>query len=243
MTNPALAWAVTSDLPLVRTMKKRHVDHRDDDAGHGAQDVPPPDRVWIDEDHGQEHGDGDRFGDDPGDQTLADLASGGMGEVELHRWVIGPGRHSFTRPPALPADGYRPVATNPWSEATWSGPPTARASRRPGPRTVPALTSGRSGRSTVPGGRLEGSPGSMPVKKRPTTVSRATSHRALRSPIRRARRSRPRWRPGRPGTGRWWPSSVRRSESEMKGMPLSICTVACGRDCRREWPGCWSPRR
>ena len=32
-----------------------------------------------------------RLGDHAGDQALVDLTLGGVGEVELHRWVIGPG--------------------------------------------------------------------------------------------------------------------------------------------------------
>ncbi len=72
--------------------EERDVDDRCQDAADGTEDVPPLDRVPIDEDHGEEDGDGDGLGDDPGDETVADLTLGGMGEVELHRRVIGPGR-------------------------------------------------------------------------------------------------------------------------------------------------------
>ena len=72
--------------------EERHVDDRYQDAADGTEDVPPLDRVPIDEDHGEQDGDGDGLGDDPRDEAVTDLTLGGMGEVELHRRVIGPGR-------------------------------------------------------------------------------------------------------------------------------------------------------
>src|SRR5664280_2900769 len=96
-----------------------------------------------------------------------------------------------------------------------------------GQRLVPSWApgpgqTGGGGSSAAPTGRL----GSIPVKKRPTTVIRATSHSAVRRPISLAEAF--------SATIASWveagsvvvASCFFRSESEMKGMPLSIVTVA-----------------
>jgi hypothetical protein len=66
-------------------------DHGGDDARDGAGDVPPVDRMLVEQDHHEEEGDGDRLGDDARDENIADLTLGGVSALGLHGRVIGPG--------------------------------------------------------------------------------------------------------------------------------------------------------
>ncbi len=231
--------ALTSDLPLVTTMNRATKTHGDQDAAERRRAMYHHlTGFWSRRITARRTGMAIDLGDDAGDQTVADLALGGMGEVELHRRVIGPGRAVLYPARSAPADRLRGGPRLDPGRRIWSvrgvrdiGPTAVRAgsgSRRPPVRPPPARHAGRQ----RPPGEHAGEEEADHREQGDQPQGAAEADRGGR------RRSRPRWRPGPGETGRSWPTAVRRSVSEMKGIPLSICDGGLGRDRRAEWPGC-----
>ena len=73
------------------------VDDGDEDAGHGREDVAPPDRVVVHQGHGEQNRDHDRLGDQPTGHPVAQLPLGGVRQVKPHLGRIGTGRTDLYR--------------------------------------------------------------------------------------------------------------------------------------------------